>query len=80
MIAVFGVLMVGMPYLQARQFHKLTVNYGEYRATIADTGVTIAHQQATTTLTWQAAPRYVGRKYVARASLDWGMSAGAQPE
>ncbi|WP_406503132.1 YcxB family protein [Streptomyces sp. NBC_00212] len=58
-IVVFGVLMVGMPYLQARQFHKLTANHGEYRATIADTGVTIAHQQAATTLTWQAAPRYV---------------------
>ncbi|WP_329467963.1 hypothetical protein [Streptomyces sp. NBC_01431] len=57
-ITVFAVLMVGMPHLQARQFHKLTANNGEYRATISDAGITIAHQKAATTLTWQAAPRY----------------------
>ncbi|MGW8730388.1 YcxB family protein [Streptomyces sp. NPDC055808] len=56
---VFAALMVGMPRLQARQFHKLNERNGEYRSTVSDAGITVAHQHAATTLTWRAKTRYV---------------------
>ncbi|MCX5382803.1 hypothetical protein [Streptomyces sp. NBC_00083] len=56
---VFVALTVLGPRLQARQFHKLNERNGEYRSTVSAAGVTVAHQHAATTLTWQATTRYV---------------------
>ncbi|MFJ9606206.1 YcxB family protein [Kitasatospora sp. NPDC101176] len=49
----------GVPLLQARQFHRLTSDKGEFRAVVDHGGVTVANRHSTSTLTWQAAPRYL---------------------
>ncbi len=51
--------MFGLPHLQARQFHRLTAEKGEFGAVVDHAGVTITNRHSTSTLTWQAAPRYV---------------------
>ncbi|MGW2792433.1 hypothetical protein ACWC9H_21255 [Streptomyces sp. NPDC001251] len=58
-LAVFALLMFGLPRLQARQFHQLSERNGETRSTVSAAGITVAHQQAATTLTWLAKTRYV---------------------
>ncbi|MFE9533877.1 hypothetical protein [Streptomyces sp. NPDC006691] len=58
-LATFAFLMFGLPQLQARQFHKLSERNGETRSTVSAAGVTVAHRQAATTLTWLAKTRYV---------------------
>ncbi|MFE9406317.1 YcxB family protein [Streptomyces sp. NPDC006530] len=55
----FALLQWGTPRLQSRQFGKLAQAHGDYRTTVTESDVTVAHQQATGTMTWQAAPRYV---------------------
>ncbi|MFJ2777052.1 YcxB family protein [Kitasatospora sp. NPDC087315] len=52
-------LLLALPWLQARQFHRLTEGKGEYRAVVDDSGVTVSTEQSSSTLTWQAAPRFV---------------------
>ncbi|MFJ9445312.1 hypothetical protein ACIRRH_26120 [Kitasatospora sp. NPDC101235] len=52
-------LVLGMPRLQASQFHRLAAGKGEYSATVDVAGVTVANRQSSSTLTWQAAPYYV---------------------
>ncbi|MEU9196536.1 YcxB family protein [Streptomyces hundungensis] len=59
MPVLFGLLVWGTPRLQSRQFGKLSQEHGDYQTTVTDSDVIIAHQQATATMTWQAAPRYV---------------------
>lgn len=51
-------LVVFTPWLQARAFLRLAARQGAYRATVADTGVTVANDHSTTSVTWAAQPRY----------------------
>ncbi|WP_316524477.1 YcxB family protein [Kitasatospora brasiliensis] len=48
-----------VPRLQARQFHRLAADKGEFHVTVEASGVTIANRQSSSTLTWQATPSYV---------------------
>lgn len=59
MLVGFLLIRSGVPRLQARQFHRLSVARGAYRADVDDSGVSISTEQTSSTLTWQAAPRYV---------------------
>ncbi|MEV7185528.1 YcxB family protein [Kitasatospora sp. NPDC093102] len=59
MLAAVLFVILGMPRLQASQFHRLTADKGEFSATVNVAGVTVANRQSTSTLTWQAAPYYV---------------------
>jgi hypothetical protein len=51
-------LLLLTPRLQARAFQKLAVRNGTYRATVTDAGLTMTTDNSTTTVKWQAQPRY----------------------
>ncbi|MFJ9411192.1 YcxB family protein [Streptomyces sp. NPDC101393] len=51
-------LLVGQARLQARAFHRLAASKGEQRIIADESGVTVTTEQTSTSLTWQAAPRY----------------------
>ncbi|MGW7486180.1 YcxB family protein [Streptomyces sp. NPDC054786] len=56
---VFLLVLLGQTRMQAKSLHRLAAAKGEQRIVADETGVTVATQQGTTSLTWQAAPRYV---------------------
>lgn len=58
MLVSLAVVLLGLPWLQARQFHKLAAGKGEYRVVVDLSGVTVVTAEASSTLTWKAAPRY----------------------
>ena len=51
-------LLLGQTRLHARAFHRLAASKGEQRIIADESGVTVTTEQTSTTLTWQAAPRY----------------------
>ncbi|MGW3668439.1 YcxB family protein [Streptomyces sp. NPDC005141] len=55
---VFAPLIMLSPWLQARQVQRLAERQGTFRATVTDTGVTVATDNSTETLNWMAQPRY----------------------
>ncbi|MFE4977917.1 YcxB family protein [Kitasatospora sp. NPDC056651] len=59
MLVVGVALLRMMPWLQARQFHRLAADKGEFRVTVEASGVTVANRHSSNTLTWQATPRYL---------------------
>ncbi|MFJ7905968.1 YcxB family protein [Kitasatospora sp. NPDC096204] len=59
MVVAVLFLIVGVPRLQASQFHRLAAQKGEFKVAVEAAGVTIANHHSTSTLTWQAAPYYV---------------------
>ncbi|WP_063749019.1 hypothetical protein [Streptomyces sp. NRRL B-24484] len=59
MLLAVAFALVGVPWLQARQFHRLTADKGEFRVVADSTGITVANLHSTTTLAWAAAPRHV---------------------
>ena len=52
------VLLLLTPRLQARAFQKLADRNGTFRATVTDAGLTMTHDNSTTTVKWSAQPRY----------------------
>ncbi|MFC9324063.1 YcxB family protein [Kitasatospora sp. NPDC057015] len=59
MLLVAPLLLLGLPRLQARQFHRLAADKGEFRATVTESGITVQSEHSSSTHSWQAAPRYV---------------------
>jgi hypothetical protein len=51
-------LLLFTPRLQARAFLKLAARNGTFRATVADTGLTMVTDNSTTSVNWAAQPRY----------------------
>ncbi|MET9297102.1 YcxB family protein [Streptomyces sp. NPDC003077] len=64
MPVVFLLVMLGLPWLQARQFHRLSAAGGECRTVVDGSGVTVTNQQQSSVQTWQAMPRYAETKRV----------------
>jgi len=58
-IALGAVVLALSPWLQARQFHRLTERQGVFRTTVTQAGVTVATDTTTASVTWAAQPRYV---------------------
>ncbi|GGV34410.1 hypothetical protein GCM10010495_59170 [Kitasatospora herbaricolor] len=59
MLVVLPLVLLGVPRLQARQFHRLAADKGEFRAAVDASGIAVRNEHSSSTLTWQAAPRYV---------------------
>ncbi|MFJ3716464.1 YcxB family protein [Streptomyces sp. NPDC090057] len=57
-LALGAVVMALAPWLQARQFVRLTERQGVFRTTVTDSGVTVATDTSTASITWAAQPRY----------------------
>lgn len=58
MALVFPLVLMGQTRMQARSFHRLAAAKGEQRIVVDESGVTVATEQGSSTVTWQAAPRY----------------------
>ncbi|MBZ4323067.1 YcxB family protein [Streptomyces huiliensis] len=58
MLPVLALMRWYTPWAQARQFLRMAEGNGVHRISVADSGLTVSHERATTTLAWQAAPRY----------------------
>ncbi|MFE4599327.1 YcxB family protein [Kitasatospora indigofera] len=59
MLVILPLVLLGVPRLQARQFHRLAADKGEFRATVESSGLTVRNDHSSSTHTWPAAPRYV---------------------
>ncbi|MEW2133645.1 YcxB family protein [Streptomyces sp. NPDC005435] len=46
------------PWLLGRRLQRLAERQGEWRVTVTETGISVATDTTTTSLTWQAQPRY----------------------
>ncbi|MFD9459580.1 YcxB family protein [Streptomyces sp. NPDC060027] len=58
-IALCVLLVVFMPWLQARQVHRVSQQRGTFRVTVTDAaGVSVATENTTATVDWAAQPRY----------------------
>ncbi|MFC9912197.1 YcxB family protein [Streptomyces sp. NPDC059862] len=53
-----AVLVAAMPWLQARQVHRLAERQGTFRAVVSDTGVSVVTDTTTMTISWAAMPRF----------------------
>ncbi|MFE2421163.1 YcxB family protein [Streptomyces hokutonensis] len=51
-------LLVFQPWLTARQFHRVAERRGVFRVTVTDAGVSVATDDASTSLQWTVQPRY----------------------
>ncbi|MEU1202919.1 YcxB family protein [Streptomyces sp. NPDC005813] len=58
MLPVLAVLLFFTPHLQARSLAKVAARNGLYRATVDESGVTTAHDGATTMVRWAAQSRF----------------------
>jgi len=58
MALVFPLVLLGQTRMQARSLHRLAAAKGEQRIVVDESGVTVATEHGTSSLTWQAAPRY----------------------
>ncbi|MFH8407764.1 YcxB family protein [Streptomyces sp. NPDC018019] len=57
-------VLLGMPWLQARQFRRYAETIGECRTVVDENGITVTTRQQTSALTWQAVPRYTESPHV----------------
>ncbi|MBT2413224.1 YcxB family protein [Streptomyces sp. ISL-12] len=57
-IVLVVVLVLLLPWLQARQFLALAARFGDHRATVTESGLTVTNDATSTTVTWAAQPRY----------------------
>ncbi|MBJ7903600.1 YcxB family protein [Streptomyces sp. DSM 110735] len=55
---VAAVMVPLLPWLTGRRLARYTERQGVFRVTVTESGVSVATDTATTTITWQAQPRY----------------------
>ncbi|MGW4825269.1 YcxB family protein [Streptomyces sp. NPDC004227] len=57
-VVVFAAFMTAVPWLQARQLHRLAERQGDIRGTVDDTGIRLTTAHSSATLDWHLYPRY----------------------
>lgn len=57
-IVLVVVMMLLLPWLQARQLLALAAGFGDHRATVTEAGLTVTNDATSTTVSWAAQPRY----------------------
>ncbi|WP_406415241.1 YcxB family protein [Streptomyces sp. NBC_00873] len=57
-LVVFAVFMTAVPWLQARQLHRLAERQGDIRGTVDDTGIRLTTAHSSAILDWHLYPRY----------------------
>ncbi|KWT57631.1 hypothetical protein ADL21_33590 [Streptomyces albus subsp. albus] len=62
--AVVLLVMLFVPRMQARQFHRLLDAGGPCRTTVDESGIAVANQQQSSVLTWQALAHYTETPHV----------------
>jgi len=55
---LFAVLLLGQPWLQARQVMKAATRNGVFRAAVSDAGLTVVTEHSSTSVGFAAQPRY----------------------
>ncbi|MFF4866337.1 YcxB family protein [Streptomyces sp. NPDC001231] len=58
-LGVFVAVMTAVPWLQARQVHRLSERQGDVRAAVDDAGIRLTTAHSSATLDWHLYPRYV---------------------